>query len=1036
LTAHAAPPTVRLLAAHLDMEGARMIRFAFTVGIVALSIPAFAGQEQRGSVEGVVKDTSGAVLPGATIEARSPALVGLATAVTDSQGVYRFPSLAPGLYTVSATLQGFGPAQLEGIRLELGQLLKVDLVLTVAGVTESLQVKAEAPIIDVKQNTAGAVLQSDLIERIPRSRDFATMVTEAPGVDSEFRSRGIQIDGASGADNRFIVDGVDQTDLRFGTLLTINPNGPTNASTGSIASNPNALLINANKSVSPDFIEQTQVKSSGYSAEYRAAIGGVVSAITKSGGNEWHGGGAVYYTNDGLQGVLRPQLRLNPTNQTLAQYFTPPGDTISNWEPVFDVGGPIRRDRVWFYLGYNPQWTTSDRTVTFRDNGQRATFELKPIDQMLKYNITGQLTRNLRAKFAAVNERVRGGYALPGIEADGTSLSKSSLFPTQVRRDSFRDSYSVVADWVPTSKTYGSVTGSYLTYGGQDVGQFNNSLRHTFQASNFQFADIPPGLQQVNGYVDLPSSARQVRDTLSRYDLDADLTRYGTWRGQHAFKAGIQFEHVTNDALSGDQAPTVQLFWDAAYPLPNGQRVRGTYGYYNIEELYTQGNIHANSVGLFVQDAWTLNNRLTLNAGIRAENQDVPSYRPENPGIHFGFGEMVSPRVGFAWDPLGNSRWKIYGSWGMFYDELKLTIGRVMFGADRWVNHYYTLDTGNWPTINCSYPPTNCPGTFITTADFRPIANDPKHNIVDPSLRPTQTEEFTLGVDHELNQTMSVGVRFVRKWADYVIESVCQFEQGVDTLDCGVNNPGFGPIGGRPFLDGPPQPPARRVYDGLEFRFRKRLANRWSMDASYLYSRLWGNWSGVASTDEAVGSLQPNSGLAFNLLYYSFDAAGRPSYGLLATDRPNQFKVLTTYDLPWGTELGLKNFVESGVPLSSVIQELSDGIDFFPYGRGDLGRTPVYSQTDFSVDQRIPIHGRQRLSAGIIVVNLFDQQAAISVYTAPYRDAFNISNAVFFSGFDPRAVATAARVRPDARYGLANSYQPRRSILLQARLTF
>jgi outer membrane receptor protein involved in Fe transport len=502
-------------------------------------------------------------------------------------------------------------------------------------------------------------------------------------------------------------------------------------------------------------------------------------------------------------------------------------------------------------------------------------------------------------------------------------------------------------------------------------------------------------------------------------------------------KAGVQFEHIVNDVLSGDQAPTVQLFWGAAYPLPNGQRVQGPYGYYNIEELYTQGNIHANSLGLFVQDAWTVNNRLTLNVGIRAENQDVPSYRPENPGVHFNFGDQVGPRVGFAWDPRGDAKWKVYGSWGMFYDELKLTIGRVMFGADRWVNYYYTLDTGNWPSIDCNYPPTNCPGTFITTADFRPIANQPGHSLVDPQLRPTQTEEFTLGVDHEISPTMSAGVRVVRKWADYVIESVCQFVPGVDSLDCGVNNPGFGVIGSHPFDDGPNQPRPKRVYDGVEFHVRKRLANRWSLDASYLYSRLWGNWSGVASTDEAVGSLQPNSGLAFNLLYYSFDASGRPSYGLLATDRPNQFKVQTTYDTPWGTLVGVNYLVESGVPLSTVIQELSDGINFFPYGRGDLGRTPVYSQTDLSLQQRVPLPGRARVSVGVIVSNLFDQDTGISNATAPYRDAFNVSNPVFFSGFDPRAVAAStAGIRPDARYGLANSFQPRRSILLHARVTF
>src|SRR5262249_17519118 len=157
----------------------------------------------------------------------------------------------------------------------------------------------------------------------------------------------------------------------------------------------------------------------------------------------------------------------------------------------------------------------------------------------------------------------------------------------------------------------------------------------------------------------------------------------------------------------------------------------------------------------------------------------------------------------------------------------------------------------------------------------------------------------------------------------------------------------------------------------------------------------------------------------------------RSSYGLLATDRPNQFKVLFTYDLLWGTLLGVNYLVENGVPLSTVIQELSDGINFFPYGRGDLGRTPVYSQTDVFVQQRVPLLGSAKVTVGVIVSNLFDQQTAISASTAPYRDAFNVSNAQFFSGFDPKAVAASTSgIRLDARYGQANSFQPRRSILL------
>jgi hypothetical protein len=188
-----------------------------SVAVCLLIARPAAAQEQRGSIEGTVKDASGAVLPGVTVEARSPALVGVATAVTDAEGVYRFPSLTPGAYDLTASLQGFTTAKVAGVHLELGQVLKVGLVLTVGGVSESVQVKGESPLIDVKQNAAGASVQQEIIDRIPKGRDFSTIATSAPGIDNETRNYGIQIDGASGADNRYLINGVDTTNLSRGT---------------------------------------------------------------------------------------------------------------------------------------------------------------------------------------------------------------------------------------------------------------------------------------------------------------------------------------------------------------------------------------------------------------------------------------------------------------------------------------------------------------------------------------------------------------------------------------------------------------------------------------------------------------------------------------------------------------------------------------------------------------------------------------------------------------------------------------------------
>ena len=166
---------------------------------------------------------------------------------------------------------------------------------------------ADSPLIDVKQNSAGANVQAEIIERIPKGRDFASLSTSAPGITNESRNRGIQIDGASGADNRFLIDGVDTTNLLNGT---------------------------SGKSLPRDFVDTVQAKASGYAAEYRASIGGVISAITKSGGNTYHGSGGIYFTNDALQGDVRRTLRLSPTNQTIAEYVTTPIDDYSTPEPM------------------------------------------------------------------------------------------------------------------------------------------------------------------------------------------------------------------------------------------------------------------------------------------------------------------------------------------------------------------------------------------------------------------------------------------------------------------------------------------------------------------------------------------------------------------------------------------------------------------------------------------------------------------------------------------------------------------------------
>ena len=216
-----------------------------------------------------------------------------------------------------------------------------------------------------------------------------------------------------------------------------------------------------------------------------------------------------------------------------------------------------------------------------------------------------------------------------------------------------------------------------------------------------------------------------------------------------------------------------------------------------------------------------------------------------------------------------------------------------------------------------------------------------------------------------------------------------------------MNNPGFGSeLGTYPLgRSNPAQPAAVRDYDGIEIRLRKRLANRWSADVSYLYSHLRGNWSGIASSDEAVGSLQPNSGRSFNLLYYSYDARGTSASVCSApTGRISSRRRAPTTS-PGARRIGVNALVESGVPKSTIMSQKN--INFFPYGRGNLGRVPTFSQVDLLLQQEFRLPHGMRVTIGAERHQVFDQKTVTGYQTTPYRDQFNVSDATFFNGFDP-----------------------------------
>ncbi len=226
--------------------------------------------------------------------------------------------------------------------------------------------------------------------------------------------------------------------------------------------------------------------------------------------------------------------------------------------------------------------------------------------------------------------------------------------------------------------------------------------------------------------------------------------------------------------------------------LPGNRRARADreYGYYTSLQTGTFGAVASNNVAFWLQDAWTVNNRLTLNAGLRAENEHIPSFDSGVPGISFSFGQKLAPRLGFAYDVRGDSAWKAYGSFGYFYDVTKLDLARAYFGAMNGKLYYWSLDTYDWKSISCQPGPTGCPGTLLegldTVGSFNELNevlatyfNRPGMTSIDPDLKPYQTGEFVVGLDHELTPTMSVGARYVHKWLFRTIEDLGPRDPGV-----------------------------------------------------------------------------------------------------------------------------------------------------------------------------------------------------------------------------------------------------------------
>jgi hypothetical protein len=502
--------------------------------------------------------------------------------------------------------------------------------------------------------------------------------------------------------------------------------------------------------------------------------------------------------------------------------------------------------------------------------------------------------------------------------------------------------------------------------------------------------------------------------TRTTFDLDASFVGINAL-GRHNFKVGYQFNRLFNTVDRGYRdLGIIQLFYGRpinTLGTPNTP-TPGNLGSGLLTRFGTVGEASSNNQALFAQDSWTINNRLTINLGLRIEKETVPNFgdASNTQAIEFGWGDKISPRIGAAFDLTGDGKTKVFANYGWFYDRFKYELPRGSFGGDFFRRDFfeifpnrgllftnYTLQNilgSNPDPIGGTCPIVGGSGYSVCQFDFRIATNIGGADIfetgaVDPDIKAARQSEYTIGIERSLGRNFVLAGRYTHKQVDRAIEDVGVFnDQGSEAYIIG--NPGLGLVRQISESAGLPAAKAERKFDAFEVRVDKR-ASKYFFNASYTYSRLFGNYSGLASTDEVRSS--PNVNRFFDLPPLGFTADGEPDNGRLATDRPHVFKAYGGYSLNWSgsnrTTFSAFTSIQSGTPLTTIYNLYSLGTTIL-FGRGDLGRTEVFTETDFSINHRYKFgrDNRFTLEPFIDIRNLFDEKNVTQFQT-------NISGANF-----------------------------------------